>query len=113
MKYIIIAIITWGNVHVCISQTVRIHPNSFIGRLARNINHTDRYAVTIGGNIFISCPLDTFITNKNWVRHELAHVRQYKYFGLGGFLKRYLWFSLLHGYYNNPFELEASLHEDD
>ena len=51
------------------------------------------------------------INNEAWYRHELAHVVQYKKYGLVGFLLRYLWYSIRYGYYNNPLEIEARLAE--
>lgn len=50
---------------------------------------------------------EEFLTDKNWVKHELKHIEQYKKYGYIGFLTRYLWFSFKYGYYNNPLEIEA------
>lgn len=41
------------------------------------------------------------------IRHELRHVEQWYALGPVKFLARYLWESLRHGYYNNPFEVDA------
>lgn len=39
--------------------------------------------------------------------HEMAHVEQWKRYGLLGFLARYLWYHLRYGYAGNPLEVEA------
>jgi len=41
------------------------------------------------------------------LRHEQAHVEQWRRFGLLGFLVRYLWSHFRYGYEGNPFEIEA------
>jgi len=43
------------------------------------------------------------------IRHELVHVEQWKRLGFWGlgFLVQYLWESIIHGYENNKFEIEA------
>ncbi len=48
-----------------------------------------------------------FLKDERWLRHELAHIEQYRQHGLIKFLVRYLWYSIKYGYYNNPFEVEA------
>lgn len=45
--------------------------------------------------------------NDRWVRHELAHIEQFRRYGLIRFIFLYLWESVRHGYYNNRFEKEA------
>ena len=41
------------------------------------------------------------------VRHEMEHWRQAQQYGVIGFYARYLWYSLRHGYRNNPMEVQA------
>ncbi|HSF17014.1 MAG TPA: hypothetical protein VLK65_15800 [Vicinamibacteria bacterium] len=41
------------------------------------------------------------------LRHEKAHVEQWKRLGLTGFLVRYLWYHFRYGYSQNPLEVEA------
>lgn len=43
--------------------------------------------------------------------HELAHVKQYRRYGVIGFLARYIWWSIRYGYKNNPLEVEARRYE--
>lgn len=40
-------------------------------------------------------------------RHELEHARQIEEYGVAGFYVRYAWFTLRHGYRNNPLEIKA------
>lgn len=47
------------------------------------------------------------------LRHEQAHVEQWRRFGFFGFLARYLWCHFKYGYENNPFELEARVAETE
>lgn len=39
--------------------------------------------------------------------HEAKHVEQYTRYGVLGFLVRYAWLNLRHGYRQNPLEVEA------
>lgn len=48
-----------------------------------------------------------FLKDDRWLKHELAHIEQYKKHGVVKFLALYLWYSIKYGYYNNPFEVEA------
>ena len=47
------------------------------------------------------------------LRHEAAHVEQWRRYGLFGFLVRYLWWHFRYGYDRNPFEVEARAAEHD
>lgn len=46
---------------------------------------------------------------KGLIVHECVHVRQFRRFGTLGFVRRYLWWSIKHGYAGNPLEIEARL----
>ena len=46
------------------------------------------------------------------LKHEMCHVAQIDKHGLVGFYLKYLWYSLRHGYKNNPFEVEARAAEN-
>lgn len=56
---------------------------------------------------------EEFLQDKRWLKHELCHIQQYKRYGFTGFLLRYIWESICHGYYNNKYEVEARLAEED
>ena len=53
------------------------------------------------------------INDKSWLRHELAHVRQFRQQGYLPFLFSYLVESIRNGYYNNKYEKEARAAEND
>jgi hypothetical protein len=48
-----------------------------------------------------------FLANAGWVRHEACHLRQYRRYGTLGFLVRYGWGWLWHGYRQHAMEQEA------
>ena len=50
--------------------------------------------------------------NERLVRHEQAHWAQYERMGFLGFYLTYLWYTIRHGYWNNPMEVEARGSED-
>ena len=54
-----------------------------------------------------------FLSNKKWLRHELAHIKQFQQHGYLLFLLKYAIESWKNGYYNNRFEKEARKAEDD
>ena len=45
------------------------------------------------------------------LRHELVHVEQIDRDGAWVFAFRYLWWLIIYGYWNNPYEVEAYDHE--
>lgn len=56
---------------------------------------------------------EDFLKNKRWVRHEVAHVKQYLEFGVVRFVILYLLETFNKGYENNSFEVDARLKEKD
>jgi hypothetical protein len=59
------------------------------------------------------CTSAKFMSNTNWLTHELVHIEQYRRLGTIGFISRYLWYSIKHGYYQNPLEIEAFTRESE
>lgn len=53
-----------------------------------------------------------FLQNATWLKHELCHVAQFKKYGYIRFTILYLWESMLKGYQNNKFEIEARAAEE-
>lgn len=53
-----------------------------------------------------------FLSNTKWVKHELCHIKQFKKYGLIGFVLKYLWESIKVGYYKNKLEVEARWAEE-
>lgn len=48
--------------------------------------------------------------NKEWLAHELVHVRQFQEYGWFRFLWMYFWEWIQNGYHMNRFEIEAREH---
>ena len=87
---------------------LKFKPNSWIARLAAAKLKSKTCAVTIGRCIYLhNATVKDLVENEAWYRHELAHVMQYRKYGLVGFLFKYMWYSIQYGYYNNPLEVEA------
>ena len=53
------------------------------------------------------------LSNQRWLRHELAHVRQFSELGLLKFLWCYSMEAFKKGYFQNSFEVEAREAESD
>ena len=89
-------------------QEIRVKENSFWARLAAKKLGSAKVAMVIGRTIHLHNTSATeFLNNERWVKHEMAHIEQYKRYGLIRFLVLYLWYSARYGYYNNPLEVEA------
>lgn len=89
-------------------MNIRIKENSFLALLAAKKLKTDKVAMVIGKTIYLhNTSREDFLNDQRWVKHELAHIEQYKKYGLLKFLVLYLLYSIKYGYYNNPFEIEA------
>jgi hypothetical protein len=79
---------------------VKVHYRS---RLARLFLPRRYLAITVSSHVLTrESHLDERV-----LRHEQAHVEQWKCHGRVRFLARYLWFHFRYGYDRNPFELEA------
>lgn len=73
-----------------------------------------KVAMVLGKTIHLhNTSKSEFLLNKRWLRHEIAHVKQYKKFGIMQFLFMYLMESFNNGYDNNRFEVEARIKERD
>jgi hypothetical protein len=91
----------------------RIKEHSFLALLAAKKLKVKKVAMVIGKTIHLhNTGSEEFLNNKRWLKHELAHIEQYKKHGLLKFLLLYLWYSIKYGYYNNPFEVEARKAEE-
>lgn len=62
-------------------------------------------AITISQTALFSCGPEE--VDDSWHAHEDEHKKQWAKYGFFGFLARYLWWSIWHGYTNNPFEVDA------
>lgn len=87
---------------------IRFRKKSIIARLAALIMRSSSCALVIGRTIHLHGANEIdLMNNRAWMNHELAHVAQYRKYGLLNFLLRYGWYSLRYGYKNNPLEIEA------
>jgi hypothetical protein len=74
----------------------------------------DRVAMVIGKTIHLhNTSRQQFLDKPRWVRHEVAHVYQWLEHGYLSFAFQYLLESFRNGYFNNRFEVEARMREND
>ena len=90
---------------------VRVVENSGLAKVVAKIKGEQLYAITFGKTIFINCKKEEFFNNQWWVKHELAHVRQYQKHGILRFLAMYAYYAVFHPKSINPFEIEAEVAE--
>lgn len=91
-----------------------IKENSPIARIAARKLGAEAAAIVIGRTIHLHNATRTeFLSNRRWLRHEMVHIRQFRRHGFLPFIARYLWESMLHGYVNNKYEIEARQGERD
>jgi hypothetical protein len=93
---------------------VKIKENSWLARIAARKLESKSMAMVVGKTIHLhnSSRVD-FLRNKRWVRHEVAHVKQYAKLGLFRFIFFYLLETFNKGYENNRFEVDARRKERD
>lgn len=85
-----------------------VKENSWIAKLAARKLGSENVAIVIGKTIHLyKVSKEDFLQDKNWVKHEICHINQFKKYGFLKFIIKYLWESARHGYYNNKYELEA------
>src|SRR3954447_7673258 len=93
---------------------VVIRENSWLGRLAAWKLKSAQVAIVFNNVVHLwGVGKETFLLNRPWTRHEVAHVYQYKKYGFVRFILLYLVESAYKGYHNNRFEAEARNREDD
>lgn len=96
------------------NTTVTIVEGSWLAKIAAWKLETNKVAMVLGTSIHLSgCTKTEFLSNKKWVRHEIAHVHQWLRFGRICFVFLYLLESFNKGYYHNKYEIEARNKEND
>ncbi|MEO7522947.1 MAG: DUF4157 domain-containing protein [Ferruginibacter sp.] len=86
----------------------KIKENSWLAKIAAKKLGKKDVAMVLGNTIHLWNTTEAgFLNDKQWVKHELCHVEQYKRYGFLNFLARYLWESIRKGYQNNKYEVEA------
>lgn len=93
---------------------IRIKTNSLRAKYAARIMKTDSIAIVFGSTICLwNCSREDFLKNISWVRHETAHVHQFKKYGFIQFYFLYLIEHFKHGYTKNKYEIDARQKESD
>jgi len=91
-----------------------IKENSWIGKIAAGKLQSDNVAIVIGKTIHLyHVSKEDFLKDEKWVRHEMCHIGQFKKHGFLPFIFKYLLESLRRGYYQNKYEIEARMAEDE
>ncbi|MGV3767252.1 MAG: DUF4157 domain-containing protein [Chitinophagaceae bacterium] len=94
-------------------KTPIIKEHSRLARIAAAFRKEPRIAMVLGNTIHLYGVTErVFRSNPRWVRHEMAHIRQFRQYGTAGFILRYVWEWIKNGYINNRFEVEARASED-
>lgn len=92
---------------------VRIKENSWVAKIAAAKMRVYKVAIVFGSTIHLhNTSKEDFLSDKQWLCHELKHIQQYKQHGFAGFIAKYLFEWMRKGYYNNRFEVEARMSED-
>ncbi len=93
---------------------VYVKENSWLAKLAAAKLRASKVAMVLGKTIYLhNTSYHEFMNNKPWVRHEVAHVYQYKKYRFIIFLLLYVIESIKNGYHANRFEVEARNKETD
>ena len=96
------------------NENYTIKENSWVAWLAAKKLKARSVAIVIGKTIHLHHTSRAhFLNNPQWVKHELCHIRQFKRHGYLLFMLKYVWESILHGYHNNKYEVEARNAEDE
>jgi hypothetical protein len=92
----------WNNIEFSVKE------NSWLAGIAAKKLGTGSVAMVLGKTIHLhNTSKKDFLQDENWLKHELCHVQQFNQHGYWGFILKYLYESIRHGYYNNKFEVEA------
>lgn len=94
-------------------NNISIKENSWIAKIAAKKLKTENVAIVIGKTIHLhNTSKQEFLQNKQWVKHELCHVDQFKKHGFLPFIIKYLLEGIKHGYLQNKYEIEARAAEN-
>lgn len=90
-----------------------IQENSILARLAAKKLKQPKIAMVLGNKVLLSgVSKSEFLGDEKWVKHEMAHILQFKQHGFLCFIVKYLLESARNGYYHNKFEIEARAAEE-
>ena len=94
-------------------MNLNIKENSWIAKLAAKKLQSKQVAIVVGSTIHLyHTTKEEFLQNEKWLKHEVCHLQQFKKHGKFIFIIKYVWESVLHGYYNNKYEVEARRAEE-
>ena len=89
-------------------KDVRIKENSWLAQIAAFKLGVDRVALTMGNTIHLyRASREELIENNRWLKHELAHVEQFRKHGFLKFIAMYLVETIINGYHQNKYEIDA------
>ncbi len=89
-------------------MNVRIKENSWLAKIAAKRLREKQAAFVLGSTIYLwNVSKENFLANQKWLRHELAHIYQFKQYGFFTFIFLYLKETSRKGYRQNKFEVEA------
>ena len=87
---------------------LRIKVDAWQARIAARWLKSKRVALVLGDTIYLwGVCRDCFLEDDAWVKHEMAHIAQFKKYGYLRFICMYLLETIRNGYNNNKFEIEA------
>ena len=90
-----------------------LRENSWIAKIAAIKLRSNKVAIVIGKTIHLhNTSAAEFLKDERWLKHELCHIKQFQQNGFIGFIFKYLWESIKHGYRDNKYEKEAMAAED-
>lgn len=90
------------------NDQVNIRENSWLAWIAARKLGVPAVALTIGETIHLhKTSRQGFLSDQRWVKHEMAHVAQFRRYGFWKFIYLYLAESVKKGYYQNKYEVEA------
>jgi hypothetical protein len=93
---------------------IYIKENSWIAKFAAYKLGTSNVAIVIGRTIHLhNATRNELLENEAWLRHEIAHVKQWLEHNYVLFPILYVWNSIRFGYKNNPFEQSARIAETE
>lgn len=93
---------------------VKIKENSIFARIAALNFKNKATAITIGKTVHLyNIKENDFLKNRQWLRHELEHVMQFKKYGFVRFIFMYYIELMREGYQNNKWEIAARNAEHD
>ena len=96
------------------STIIYIKENALIAKIASAKIKKQTVAIVIRNTIYLhNTSRKNFLQNISWLKHELAHVAQYKQYGFIKFIFLYIAESIKNGYKRNRFELEAIQKENE